>query len=999
MEQIKVDLIPGRQNPVCHASQYDVGRVIRVQITDNAAAYTLDGTETITVEVSKPDGNFVTASCTATSGKTYVDVITTEQMTAVAGSSLCELKIEKGGDTLGTLNFIMEVERDPIDGASSSESVIENLQAMVNAAVAASPYPAEVEDMNLVSFANREKTKGTPGASNWNFINNANYLHVVIPVKSGDKVRIVASSAGTTYLAVVKSYSGTSTPPDYCSTSPYTGPITEIAGHTDTYTMPSDANYLIYVVKYNGTDVTPVSFTVNGYDFVKSAQENISGIETTIANLNGVKTWYVNSSTGSDDNDGSAAAKAFKTIQKAIDTVGPLKDATPNANADYCQAIITLAAGTYDPFVIDGKNIFFTSSGTVTIAASTGVGIMLKNGANAMFYHDTVIAQSGAFNSLSLRTNASARFLKTLTITNTSTAVSVLVQSNSMAFFNGVLSVTATSSTSECLYAQHASQIVIWANNSAIDCAGKALMSQSGSTISVPANPLTISANASRGLEANGGLILYRNITNGATIKEAIDYGGRIFTSSQTYVESKNIIDAGTDLNTITKPGIYRLNGAYTNVPDLTATYYGSSTTTAILFVLNANSSGASGNTVQILIYGAPMAVFHRLYTGASWYRWNSMGGNVFSYLKSSDLNDVKDQGLYIIDPTTYTYSNYPFDGDIKSIMYVMRGFADSQAVVQILYPMGHSIMPLFRSNVEASNTWVSFGKNDDATQFVNSYSHGNYSPIAHDPQTAVKLKVGTINIGHFNYGNSSNYGFRTAEYDKKLHNWRKYLCKQQFDFLNINEFVPYIDYLAAADWNTGTKRTSDYVLKPQFNYLDSSMNTDHKAAVIASKYAISNETEYSLTGTINNGYCRYYNVTIDANHVIGVYAVQLVFLANGEYDTQDAIDNRAEQLNSLASVIAGHNDNYVVVLGDFNTGTDDDLANVLTFCGTNNLVPANGGFLDWMRTHEGFAVPMSLDNILVSDNILINDFDVHYDWYESLSTDHFGISADITLT
>ena len=151
MESIKVDLIPGKQEPVCHASQYDVGRTIRVNLVENGAYYTLDGTETVTVEVRKPDGNFVTKSCSAVNGHTYVDVVTTQQMTAVAGMSLCNLKIVKGGTTIGTLNFILSVEPDPIDGASASESVIENLQAMVNAAVAASPYPAEVN--NLKKYA------------------------------------------------------------------------------------------------------------------------------------------------------------------------------------------------------------------------------------------------------------------------------------------------------------------------------------------------------------------------------------------------------------------------------------------------------------------------------------------------------------------------------------------------------------------------------------------------------------------------------------------------------------------------------------------------------------------------------------------------------------------------------------------------------------------------------------------------------------------------------
>ncbi|MCR5842463.1 MAG: endonuclease/exonuclease/phosphatase family protein [Oscillospiraceae bacterium] len=232
-----------------------------------------------------------------------------------------------------------------------------------------------------------------------------------------------------------------------------------------------------------------------------------------------------------------------------------------------------------------------------------------------------------------------------------------------------------------------------------------------------------------------------------------------------------------------------------------------------------------------------------------------------------------------------------------------------------------------------------------------------------------------------------------------KLHNWREYFCKQQFDFCNFNEYVPYIDPLASSAALTGTKLTTAYVLKPQFRYFDSSMDTSRKDAVIASKYPISNEAEYTLAGTTNNGYCRYYNVTIDENHVIGVYAIQMAFLsAPGDtYDSAASIANRKAQMDSLATIISNHSDDYIVVMGDMNTGASADHTNVANFCSANNLIPCNGGFLDWIRTYESSA--LCLDNILVSNNIHVNNFDSHSDWYEALSTDHYGISAEIVLT
>ena len=135
METFNLNLIPGKNNPVVHASQFDEGRVIRVNLFEGSSVYTLDGTEVISISVRKNDGHIVTEAITNTSDS-YVEIVTTEQMTACAGSNLCELKIEKGSDVIGTLNFILEVEVDPLDGGDPSESFIHDLNAQIYAAVA-----------------------------------------------------------------------------------------------------------------------------------------------------------------------------------------------------------------------------------------------------------------------------------------------------------------------------------------------------------------------------------------------------------------------------------------------------------------------------------------------------------------------------------------------------------------------------------------------------------------------------------------------------------------------------------------------------------------------------------------------------------------------------------------------------------------------------------------------------------------------------------------------
>lgn len=147
MERIKLNLIPSGVAPVVHVSQYDEGREFACDLFEGSNVYTLDGTETLTVQVRKPDGHLVTESVTNTSD-TYVVITTTEQMCAVHGTNLANLKIEKGSIEIASLNFLMEVERDPLENGDPSESFVDNLNTQIYNAV------ADQYDSNNVIFDN-----------------------------------------------------------------------------------------------------------------------------------------------------------------------------------------------------------------------------------------------------------------------------------------------------------------------------------------------------------------------------------------------------------------------------------------------------------------------------------------------------------------------------------------------------------------------------------------------------------------------------------------------------------------------------------------------------------------------------------------------------------------------------------------------------------------------------------------------------------------------------
>ena len=156
MEVFNLNIIPGAVAPIIHASQYDEDREFRANLFEGDQVFELTGAETISVNVRKPDGNVVTAAVVNT-GSNYVEFSTTLQMTACAGANLCQLRIEDSPRKIGTLNFILAVERDPLEGGVQSESEINNLETQVAGMVAEAV--ADQYDSNAVIF-DAEPTAG-----------------------------------------------------------------------------------------------------------------------------------------------------------------------------------------------------------------------------------------------------------------------------------------------------------------------------------------------------------------------------------------------------------------------------------------------------------------------------------------------------------------------------------------------------------------------------------------------------------------------------------------------------------------------------------------------------------------------------------------------------------------------------------------------------------------------------------------------------------------------
>ena len=132
MQRIVVDLIPGAKDaPVINASQFDNKRQFEIELLNGGEAFTPSEDMTFELHVKKRDGTIIVNSPINRTDN-VLTFETTEQMTACHGNNLCEVAISDENDLLiGTANFILDVEKDPIECGLTSESEIDNLTQQI----------------------------------------------------------------------------------------------------------------------------------------------------------------------------------------------------------------------------------------------------------------------------------------------------------------------------------------------------------------------------------------------------------------------------------------------------------------------------------------------------------------------------------------------------------------------------------------------------------------------------------------------------------------------------------------------------------------------------------------------------------------------------------------------------------------------------------------------------------------------------------------------------
>jgi endonuclease/exonuclease/phosphatase family metal-dependent hydrolase len=264
-------------------------------------------------------------------------------------------------------------------------------------------------------------------------------------------------------------------------------------------------------------------------------------------------------------------------------------------------------------------------------------------------------------------------------------------------------------------------------------------------------------------------------------------------------------------------------------------------------------------------------------------------------------------------------------------------------------------------------------------------------SMSAQGNNTGLNLRVMSYNVANFD-NDTANYIS-----DEKLFNLKKAIMSAKVDFICGQEDRQYID-------SENTKLSNNYVYFPVFpnRYGDGGV-------VIHSKIQAQEQSALDYT---NGRILRY--ATFNLSN--GIKLLLINTHPVGDYnstgaESTESIDARKTQYEELFKWINGTitlNRNgtstsvsvpeftHCIIGMDGNSITAEDKTNLLNEVSGSNFIAGNGGTIGWFLTN--FVHNYSIDNIIVSNNIIINNIEAWSDWYDKLYSDHVPVIADLTL-
>lgn len=360
---------------------------------------------------------------------------------------------------------------------------------------------------------------------------------------------------------------------------------------------------------------------------------------------------------------------------------------------------------------------------------------------------------------------------------------------------------------------------------------------------------------------------------------------------------------------------------------------------------------------------------------GASgtWGNWNTKVWytSLGSLNSANDLNSLTKEGYYITG-----YNNNPTNSpsNVRQGFVIVMPESTSNAnpfTCQMFVDIYSGTLYVRSKSGGGSGVWGNWQtKNTDLvwneaknSTLISTYMESNSSNIS---VTGDRIRILSYNVAHYN-NDSATYIDALPE---KLCNFKKLLMFVRADVLSIPEDDEYID---SAD----TKDSTAWLYKPIYPF-----KVGGGSCCVHSKTTLIKSKNITLPGgwTIRRG-----DISV-GNKTLSVYSVHLTVLSE---------EDRATELEQIFSQIATDDPTYYVIAGDMNCIEEGEKETFKATCESHGCTLANGGYLGWLNTHKN---NLALDNIVVSNNIIIENTEVLGNWYESLYSDHYPIFCDLVL-
>lgn len=282
----------------------------------------------------------------------------------------------------------------------------------------------------------------------------------------------------------------------------------------------------------------------------------------------------------------------------------------------------------------------------------------------------------------------------------------------------------------------------------------------------------------------------------------------------------------------------------------------------------------------------------------------------------------------------------------------------------------------------------------DDNTSF------GTYTPSAQTGQgnnTGTELTIASYNVAHYNDDVAS-----VIIPNEKIKNFIDAIETINADILCVQEDKTYID-------SNNVRTAKGYLYNPQYPNDTGTLETTIKSKI---------QPDESGTLTYSNGRWLGYGVYTFGSCKLLAVSTHPISSVDGE-TTPEAIAARLTQYTEMFQWINGYIDlaeidistnttgesvhvpehTHVVIGMDANSLAEDDRTNLTTLANTYDFVLGNGGRKGWLCTARSRFEWYSIDNIIVSDNVIINSFDALTSKYSALYSDHVPVVARVTLT